>query len=164
MIKRGIIIALVLVLAIGFAAPHFDIEFVRPKIARALERGLGRPVEVGPVHFNLFTGPGFTVDEVTIQEDPRAGIEPFAHVGTLEARVQLLSLLRHRLEFSSLRLDEASINLVKTDAGPWNFQFLLNSAPASTGAMPAIKMRGGRVDFKFGDTKSVVYFSNADLD
>jgi hypothetical protein len=162
--KRAIIIVLVLVLAIGFAAPHFDIEFARPKIERALERGLGRHVEVGQVHFNLFTGPGFTVDDVTIHEDARAGIEPFAYVGTMEARVQLLSLFWHKLEFSSLRLDEASINLVKTDAGPWNFQFLLSSTPASAGAMPAIKMRGGRVNFKFGDTKSVTYFSNADLD
>jgi hypothetical protein len=161
--KRAIIIALLLVLGIGFAAPHFEIEFVRPTIARALERGLGRRVEVGPVHCNLFTGPGFTVDDVTIHEDPRAGIEPFAYVGTLDARVRLLSLFHHKLEFSSLSLDEASINLVKTDAGPWNFQFLLSSAPASAGAMPAIKMRGGRVNFKFGDTKSVVYFSNADL-
>ena len=47
---------------------------------------------------------------------------------------------------------------MKTDAGPWNFQFLLSSAPASAGAMPAIKMRGGRVNFKFGETKSVFYF------
>ena len=162
--KRAIIIALLLVLAVGFAAPHFDINLFRPRIARALERGLGRQVEVGSVHFNLFTGPGFTVDEVTIHEDPRAGIEPFAYVTTLEARVRLLSLFSHKLEFSSLRLDDASINLVKTDAGPWNFQFLLNSAPASAGAMPAIRMREGRVNFKFGDTKSVVYFSNADLD
>lgn len=163
--KRAIIVALLLVLAIGFAAPHFEIEFVRPKIERALERGLGRHVEVGPVHFNLFTGPGFTIDDVTIHEDPRAGIEPFAYVGTMEARVRLLSLLQRKLEFSSLRLDEpVSINLVKTDAGPWNFQFLLSSAPASAGAMPAIKMRGGRVNFKFGDTKSVTYFNNADLD
>ena len=111
--KRAIIITLLLVLAAGFAAPHFKIEFARPRIARALERGLGRRVEVGPVHFNLFTGPGFTVDDVTIYEDPHAGIEPFAYVGTLDARVQLLSLFRHKLEFSSLRLGEASINLVR---------------------------------------------------
>jgi hypothetical protein len=163
--KRAIIFTLLAVLAVGFLAPHLEIDFMRPKIARALEQGLGRRVEVGSVHFNLFTGPGFTADEVTIHEDSRAGIEPFAYVPTLEARVELLSLFRHRLEFSSLRLgDNASINLVKTDAGPWNFQFLLNSAPASAGAMPEIKMRGGRVNFKFGDTKSVFYFSDADLD
>jgi hypothetical protein len=162
--KRAIILALLLVLAVGFAAPHFEIDLFRPKIARALERGLGRQVEVGPVHFNLFTGPGFTVDDVTIHEDARAGIEPFAYVGKLEARVQLLSLFRHKLEFSSLRLIDASINVVKTDAGPWNFQYLLNSAPASAGTMPAIKMREGRVNFKFGDTKSVFFFNDADLD
>src|SRR5260370_40558363 len=144
MIKRTLIATLLLVLAAGFAAPHFELELFRPKIGRALERGLGRRVEVGPVHFNLFTGPGFTVDAVTIHEDERAGIEPFAYVGALDARVQLLSLFRRRLEFSSLRLTDASINLVKTDPGPWNFQFLLGSAPASAGTMPAIKMRGGR--------------------
>src|ERR1022692_2907882 len=48
--KRAIIFALLLVLAVGFAAPHFEIDLFRPKIARALERGLGRRVEVGPVH------------------------------------------------------------------------------------------------------------------
>ena len=73
-------------------------------------------------------------ERIVFKAAQRAGIEPFAYVGTLEARVQLLSLLRHKLEFSSLRLGEASINLVKTDAGPWNFQFLLNGAPASAGA------------------------------
>ena len=162
--KRAILGALLLIVAAGFAIEHFEIELFRPKITRALERGLGRRVEVGKVHFNVFTGPGFTVDDVTIHEDPRAGIEPFAYVGRLEARVQLLSLFRRRLDFSNLRLVAASINLVKTDAGPWNFQFLLSGAEASAGAMPSIRMRGGRVNFKFGDTKSVFYFSDADVD
>src|SRR5262249_13214256 len=68
----------------------------------------------------------------------------------------------------------ATINLVKTDAGPWNFQFLLDSpapnlaipnirAVPNIRAMPNIRMRAGRVNFKFGDTKSVFYFSDADL-
>ncbi|HLH37642.1 MAG TPA: AsmA family protein [Bryobacteraceae bacterium] len=162
--KRAILILLALILIAGFGAPYLDADFMRPRIERALERGLGRKVEVGKVYFNLFTGPGFAVEDVTIYEDPRAGIEPFAYVGLLEARVRLTGLLSHRLEFSSLRLGDASINLVKTGEGPWNFQFLLSSAPATAGAMPAIRMRGGRVNFKFGDTKSVFYFSDADFD
>jgi len=167
--KRILLIALALVLALGLAAPYLDADFMRPKIERALERGLGRKVEVGKVYFNLFTGPGFKIDDVTIHEDPRAGIEPFAYVGTLEARVRLLGLLSRRFEFSSLRLGDASINLVKTDAGPWNFQFLLGGAPVAAGntkntSMPSIRMRTGRVNFKFGDTKSVFYFNDADFD
>jgi hypothetical protein len=173
--KRAILVTLALILIVGFGAPYLDANFMRPRIERALERGLGRKVEVGKVYFNLFTGPGFTVEDVTIFEDPRVGIEPFVYVGTLEARVRPLGLLFHRLEFSSLLLedgpngDHPSINLVKTNAGPWNFQFLLSSAPATAGntsrtIMPAIRMRSGRVNFKFGDTKSVFYFSDADFD
>jgi len=163
--KRLLWIALAVLVVTGIAAPYLDIDIVRPKIQRALERALGRKVEVGQVHINLFTGPGFTLEDVTIHEDPRAGIEPFAHVWTLEARVRLLSLFSRRLEFSSLRLGaETGINLVKTDAGPWNFQFLLGSAEANAGTMPSIKMRRGRVNIKFGDTKSVFYFDDADID
>ncbi len=167
--KRYVLIALAAMIAVGFAAPHVDVNFMRPRIERAIQRGLGRRVEVGKVYINVFTGPGFTVEDVTIHEDPRAGIEPLMYVQLLEARVRLLSLFSRRLEFSSLRLHEGSngekptVNLVKTDAGPWNFQFLLGAAP-SAGAMPAINIRGGRVNFKFGDTKSVFYFDDADLD
>ncbi|MBZ5601086.1 MAG: AsmA family protein, partial [Acidobacteriia bacterium] len=161
--KRLIFIVVALIVALGFAAPHVDVDFMRPRIERAIERGLGRRVEVGKVYINLFTGPGFTVEDVTVHEDPRAGIEPFIYVRSLEARLRLLGLLSRKLEFSSLRLaDDANINLVKTDAGPWNFQFLLGATQAA--GMTAINMRGGRVNFKFGDTKSVFYFNDADLD
>jgi hypothetical protein len=167
--KRLIWIAVVLIAGAGAAAQYFDAEFARPRIERALERGLGRRVEVGKVYFNLFTGPGFTVQDVTIYDDPRVGIEPFAYVPRLEARVNPIALFRRKLEFSSLRLDQSvddktDINLVKTAAGPWNFQLLLGSAPALSGSMPAIKMRTGRVNFKFADTKSVFYLSDADFD
>jgi AsmA protein len=161
--KRAIILVTLVAIALGVAAYFLPVDFLRAPIERALERGLGRRVEIGEIHFNLFTGPGFTIDSVTIHEDLRAGIEPFAYVDTLEARVRVLSLFFRRLEFSSLRLGDATINLVKTDAGPWNFQFLLG-ASANSFAMPAIRMRGGRVNFKFGDTKSVLYFNDADFD
>ena len=72
------------------------------------------------------------------------------------------ALLEGRLEFASLRLEEPSINLVKTAAGVWNFQPLLSQAAAVR--PPAIAIRGGRLNFKLGGVKSVFYFSDADLD
>lgn len=79
-LRRSLWIGLALVVMVGIAAPYLDADFFRPAIQRALERGLGRRVEVRKVYFNVFTGPGFTLDGVTIHEDPRAGIEPFAYV------------------------------------------------------------------------------------
>ena len=161
-----IVVALV---ALAVAVPYVPADFLRPSIERALERGLGRKVEIlGGINLTLFPGPlprpGITLDRVTIAEDPRAGIEPLAYVESLGASVRVLSLFQRRLEFSSLNLDDATINVVKTDAGPWNFQFLSEGGSASSNRIPAIRMRGGRVNFKFGDTKAGFYFNDADLD
>jgi hypothetical protein len=159
---RRVLWALLLIAALVAIAPHLPAKLFQPAIARALERGLGRKVEVGEVRLSLFGMPGFKVDDVTIHEDARAGIEPFAYVQTLGAEVNLFSLLHRKLDFSTINLGDASINVVKTEAGPWNFQYLLSGASTS-GIVPTIKMRGGRVNFKFGDTKSIFYFDDADL-
>ncbi len=167
-LRRSLLIALVLVIAFGVAAPFLRADRFRPRIEAALEAALNRPVHLGAVHLNLFTGPGFTVDDVLIDDDPVSGIEPFAHVESMQARIRWTSLFAGRLAFSSLRLDTPSVNVVRMPSGPWNIQPLLDHRPQSTGshrhAIPDIQIRGGRIDFKFGDTKSVFYISNADVD
>lgn len=167
-LRRIIIFAILAVVAIGLAAPYIDAEGYRGRIKDALQRALGRQVDVGKVHFNLFTGPGFTVDAVTIHEDPSIGIEPFAYVESLEARIRLTSFWRRRLSFSNLRLSNPTVNIAKAPDGHWNFQMLLQRAaspgPATTGDFPSIQVRSGRISFKFGDYKSVFYLNDSDLD
>jgi AsmA family len=177
--KRTLIIILLTVIVIGAALPYAPVDFLKTPIARALARGLGRKVEVDQVSLTLFSGPGVSLEGVTIHEDSRAGIEPFAYANTLDARISLLALLRGRLEFSSLDLNDATFNLVKPTGAPWNFQMLLSQTaaagspasppvgpaqPAIPTTLPAIKMRGGRVNFKFANSKSVLYFDDTDLE
>ena len=168
--KRVWITGAVVLAVVAAASVYVPLNFLRPGVERALGRGLGRRVDIDNVYLTALPAPGFSLDGVTIHEDPRAGIEPFAYVQTLDARVAPLGLLRGRLNFSSLRFGDATLNLVKTDEGPWNFQFFLDgavggavssSAPAE---LPSIKMRAGRVNFKFGQTKSVLFFDDADVD
>ncbi len=161
--KRAIKLILVL-LAVAVAAQYLPLPFLRAPVQRALERGLGRQVDIGEVHLDLFGTPGLTLDDVHIHEDPRAGIEPFAYVTSMDARLRWLSLLQRHLEVTYLNLGDATLNLVKTTAGPWNFQFLLDTANEGRASVPAIRMRAGRVNFKFGDIKSIFYFNQADLD
>ena len=172
-LTRALWIALVVVIAIGLLAPYMDANRMRPRIQAALETAFNRPVEIGAVHLNLFSGPGFTVEDVVIEDDPAAGIEPFAHVERMLARVRWLSLLRGKLAFSSLRMDSPSVNLVKQPVGPWNIQQLLEHTSRSETSginsgggrnVPDIQIRDGRLNFKFGDTKSVFYISAADID
>jgi AsmA family len=165
---RWILMAVLVVVAFGVAAPKVSANRFRPRIQAALESALNRPVHLGAVHLNLFTGPGFTVNDVEIDDDPAAGIEPFAHVEHMQARIRWTSLFTGNLAFSSLRLDTPSVNVVKMPSGPWNIQPLLDrqahSGAAHHSGVPDIQIRGGRIDFKFGDTKSVFYISDADVD
>jgi len=154
-----------LVLLVGLVAPFLGANRYAEQIRAGLERALGRRVEIGDAHFNLLTGPGFTIAKVVIHDDPAYGAEPFAYVEELEARPRLWPLLLGRLEFTSLRLEDATVNLTRVDTGPgaaWDFAKLLHGTRFD--ALPALYVRSGRINFKFGDTKSVFYIMNADLD
>lgn len=161
--------ALLALAAVAALAPFLPAAFLRGRVEAALARSLNRPIAIGDVRFSFFPsgpvpGPGFVLENVTIHEDPRAGIEPLAYMQELGASVRILSLLAGRLELSGINLGDASINLVKTEAGAWNFQLLLASMQAEDASLPAFRLRGGRVNFKFGDTKSTFFFNQADLD
>jgi hypothetical protein len=169
-IVRWAVLAVMLVFLIGLAVPYIDAGGYRERIQNALERALDRKVTVGKVRFNLLTGPGFSVDDVTIADDPSIGIEPLAYVETLSARVKLTTLWTRRLAFSNLRLENPTLNLVKADNGAWNFQLLGRPAVSSTSnddrarEFPSIQVRSGRINFKFGDYKSIFYLADSDLD
>ena len=162
---KGFAAGCTLLLIAGIAAPYWSADGFAERIRSGLQAALGRRVEFAEVRFNLFTGPGFSVSKVVIHEDPAFGREPFAYVESIEARPRLWALLAGRLEFASLRLEDASFNLTRVESGPgaaWNFPELLRRTKLE--ALPALHVRSGRVNFKFGDAKSVFYLTDADLD
>jgi hypothetical protein len=164
---KGVALLLALVFIAGLAAPKFNAEGYRSTIHAALEQALQRKVQLnGKLRFNLFTGPGFSVDDVRIAEDPELGAEPIAYAVTLTAIPRLWSLWTGHLEFSTLRLDDAQINLTRVEPEPgqyrWNVERLMR--PSIVAAFPAISIRNSRINFKAENLKSVVYLLDCDLD
>jgi hypothetical protein len=157
-------------LGIGIAAPYVTVDQYAIRLQHSIERALGRKVELGGVHFSLFKGPGFTVDYVTIHEDPSIGHEPIVYVqrdsGSMSIAPSIWSLLGGRFVIASIRLEGASINLAKSGPasqwGRWNFASFVNRSVMSS--TPAIHVRDSRIHFKFGDEKSVFYLTETDLD
>ena len=152
---------------LGLVAPLINTTRYSGKIKDALESSLGRKVSVGKAHFTLFSGPGFSLENVTISEDPRYGIEPFAYVPTLQARVRLDKLLFGQIRFASLRLVGPSLNIVRQADGTWNIVRLLErmGAPrhAPLNLFPSFEVSDGRVDFKLQNRKTTLYISESDL-
>ena len=166
----GILIALVL--AAGIATPYISADSYGQRLKSSLERTLGRRVDIGQVRFSLFPSPGFSVERdrngpgVVIHEDPAIGVEPVAYVETMRVRPAFWPLLSGRFRIASIRLEDASINLTKSGPaggpGRWNFASFVDRSVMSS--VPAIHVRNGRINFKFGDTKSVFYLTGTDLD
>lgn len=161
--------ALALLVTAGVVAPYLTADQYRARLEASIERALGRRVELGRVTFSLFSGPGFSVDSVVIHEDPSIGLEPIVYVqdpGSMEVVPSIWSLLGGRFVIASIRLTDASINLTKSgpasEPGRWNFSSFVNRSVMSRA--PAIHVRDGRINFKFGDAKSVFYLTNTDLD
>ena len=156
------------VLVAGVAAPYWNLDRYRQQIQNVLETELQRRVRVGGVRLQLLRGPGVSLSDVVIEEEASMGREPVAYVTALEARVALSSLWTGKLDFASLRLVEPSVNLVKSSRGIWNFEAILRRTltadPSRPARVPFIALRGGRINFKFGETKSTFYFTNANVD
>lgn len=168
-VLRAVLLVAAALGAAAAVAPLVRADRFRGQIQRALEEALDRQVEItGAVRFQILPLTGFSARNVVIHDDPGLGLEPLAYVDSLDVGVRLTSLWRRRLEISALRLVEPSVNLVKNQAGLWNYPPLLERAFGAGGgrrpALPQIQVRGGRLNFKFGEIKSVFYFSGADLD
>lgn len=137
------------------------------QIRQTLEATLGRTVEFEEVHFTVFSGLGFSLENVTIGEDPRFGVEPFAFVPTLQARIRLDKLLLGQIRFSSFRLIDPSLNLVKQADGTWNAVELVRRLTAPRrmplNLFPVFAVSGGRIDFKFETRKTTLYILDSDL-
>lgn len=157
-----------LTIAAGLIAPRLDADRFGARVKDSLESALGRRVEIqGKVRLDVFGGPGFSVEKVVIHDDPAVSLEPLAYVESLEARVSFASFWTGRLQFSNLRLVNPSLNVARhSERAELNLVSVVGrtaNAPQGS-ALPEIEVRGGRINFKIDDTKSIVYLTEVSLD
>lgn len=135
--KVGIVVGLFIVLVIGallvFAAT-FDVNKYRGTIQTELQQRLGRSVTLGDMHLKVFP-PSLSVQNLAIADDANFNPEaPFVKAQELDVSVNLLPLLRKQVEINSLTLQRPSVNLIRNQAGMWNFASLGHPADSSHSA------------------------------
>lgn len=156
-------------LALGYwgIKRYFGADRFRETVRTSLGRALQRQVDInGQVNYRLFASPGFSAEDVVIHDDPAFGQEPLAYVTSVAASLDVLALLRGHVEFSSVILDEPSVNVVRNAAGQLNVEPFLKQLLRGRGKdspLPTIEVAGGRINFKAGLQKSVFYLSSVDL-
>ena len=164
--------ALAVVLAGLIVPPWVSIGRYKSRITELVSASLGRPVRLSSVQLRLLPRPGFVISDLVVEEDPAFGAEPLLHATTVTADIRLFSLWRGRLEISTISVDEASFNLVRSKEGRWNLDPLFRTAAAhSQGAaqqgkaleLPYLEATNSRVNIKNGLEKLPFSLVDADL-
>jgi hypothetical protein len=121
---------MVVLLGCVVVPPLVGISRYKSRITQLISASLGRPVRMSSVELRLIPVPGFVLTDLTVDEDPGFGAEPILRANTVTASIRLLSLWRGRLEISTISVDEASLNVVRTAEGRWNLDPLFRTAAA----------------------------------
>jgi hypothetical protein len=152
-------------LAVLIVPPYVSISRYKSRITQLMSTSLGRPVRLSSVELRLLPRPGFLLTDLTVEEDPAYGAEPALHANTVRASIRLLPLWRGRLEISSVSLDEASLNLVRTTTGPWNLNSVLHTAsgPHPGRTLPYLEATNTRINIKNGVEKLPFSLTNTSL-
>ena len=126
--RRLLIITAIIVLplvVLVVAAPFLiDVDRFRPMIEAKLQTALGRPVEIGHLHFSLLSG-DVQAQAITIGDDPSFSRAPFLRAETLAVGVEVWPLLRWReLNIHSISVERPQVNFIRAANGRWNFSTL----------------------------------------
>ncbi len=157
---------LLLLLLLTFLPPLISISRYQRRVATSMSQVLGRPVHLDHVALNLLPFPSLTLSNLVIDELPPFGAEPIVRAESVNARLRLAPLWRHRVEFSRITFTDPSVNLVRHQDGRWNLESVLlqaahiNAAPTSQRRageqprFPYIEATGARVNLKLDQEKT----------
>jgi AsmA-like protein len=171
--KRRWLAAAVILLLLFVLRP--GTSFLKSRIITSISSGVGRPVDIGSVHFRLLPRPGFDLENLVVYDDPAFGAEPMLRAAEVTAWLRLTSLARGQFEIARLDLTEPSLNLVHGENGRWNLEALLERAartplaPTAKGrteprpGFPYIDATSARVNLKNGPEKKPYALTNADF-
>jgi uncharacterized protein involved in outer membrane biogenesis len=154
--------AAVVIAGIAAALMLVDVNQFRGPMQAELERQFRRRVVLGDMGLRLFPL-SVRIDNVSVAEAPQyASSRPFLTSRQLRVSAGLFALLRKRIEVTSLRLVEPTLELIKSREGQWNFSSL--GAPGSTQAqssaleLETLEIQNGTVavtDLRAGKPRSV---------
>jgi hypothetical protein len=168
-------LALLALLLLAIVPPLISVNRFQHRIVTSISQSLGRPVHLDQVTLNLLPLPGFTLNNLVVDEDPAFGSEPIIRANSVRATLRFSSLWTKRVEFSTISFTDPSVNLVHLANGKWNLESILlqashiEAAPTAqrkagpTPRFPYIEATGARLNIKLGQEKIPLSFTNAEF-
>src|SRR5665213_237940 len=168
-------LALAGLLLLAIVPPLITVNRLQRRIATSISQSLGRPVHLDQVTLNLLPLPGFTLNNLVVDEDPAFGSEPIIRANSVRVTLRFSSLWTRRVEFSTISFTDPSVNLVHLANGKWNLESILLQASHIEAAptaqkkagpaprFPYIEATGARLNIKLNQEKIPLSFTDAEF-
>ena len=82
---------------LAIVPPLISVNRFQHRIATSISQSLGRPVHLDRVTLNLLPLPGFTLNNLVVDEDPAFGSEPIIRANSVRATLRIRSLWTKRV-------------------------------------------------------------------
>ncbi len=129
-----LIVLFVVVLGLALIIPILvNVDQYRPQVIAQLQKETGKPVEVGHLDLTLLPRVAIRVDDFSLGNPTGFPAGDFVKAKKILAAVDVLALMHHKVEITSLRLEDLTLDLLEDANGKWNFE----NSPASPAAPSA---------------------------
>lgn len=126
-------VALLAAIVVAVARPSWIANALKGRIEEVATKSMGRPVTIGSIDANFFPTPGASI--TNLRMEGAEGEPPFVEAQSASATVQLWPLIRslgREVRVGAVKLDKATLNLVRREDGTWNYEDLKSSEESSS--------------------------------
>jgi uncharacterized protein involved in outer membrane biogenesis len=135
--KVALVVVIVLVLiVVGLAIiipMLFNVDRYRPQVAAQIQQQTGKPAQIGRLALTILPQVAIRVDDFSLGNPTGFPAGDFVKAKEIYAVVDVSALLHHKVEITSLELDDLTLNMLEDTHGKWNFE----NPPAKDAPPPA---------------------------
>jgi len=140
--KIALVLVIVLVLVVvglAIVIPMLlDVDRYRPQVMAQIQAETGKPVQIGHLALTILPQVAIRMDDFSLGNPSGFPTGDFVKAKKIYAVVNASALLHHKVEITSLELDDLGLNMLEDTHGKWNFE-----NPPAKAETPAPEPQGG---------------------
>jgi uncharacterized protein involved in outer membrane biogenesis len=118
-----LIVLVVVVVGLAIIIPLLlNIDRYRPQVAAQIQKETGKPVEIGRLDLTILPQVAIRVDDFSLGNPAGFPTGDFVKAKKIYAVVDASALLHHKVEITSLELDDLTLDMLQDTHGKWNFE------------------------------------------
>ena len=129
-----VIVLVLIVVGLAIIIPMlFNVDRYRPQVAAQIQQQTGKPAQIGRLALTILPHVAIRVDDFSLGNPTGFPTGDFVKAKKILAVVNASALLHHKVEITSLELDDLTLNMLEDTHGKWNFE----NPPAKDAPPPA---------------------------